>query len=341
MRALAQFSLARHNQRVWERLKKEPVCGAKMMFEDMDDDASKASSHKTGKNFLTGLNSAIESAADWLAVRQKPEGYWVGRLESNSCMEAEWCLALWFMGLEDHPLRERLAQSLRDTQKPDGYWCIYHDAPGGDINTTVEAYAALRSVGDAPSAPHMVKAREWILSKGGLRNIRVFTRYWLAIIGEWPWQKTPNLPPEVVHFPTWFPFSIYNFAQWARATLMPIAVLSARRQSRPLPTERRLNELFPEGRAGFDYTLPGKPGADMFDGFFRFTDKVLHRLQSMGDSVGWSFGREGSIKRVLEWIIKHQDADGVWGGIQPPWIYSLMALYVEGYALDHAVLEKA
>ncbi|MHA7872650.1 MAG: squalene--hopene cyclase, partial [Hyphococcus sp.] len=180
-------------------------------------------------NFVHQLAASIDAAADWLSARQKPEGYWVGQLESNACMEAQWILALWFMGLEDHPLRPRLAESLKQTQRPDGSWEIYHDAPAGDINTTVEAYAALRSMGVSKDDPSLKRAHAWIMSKGGLKNIRVFTRYWLALIGEYPWAQTPNIPPEVIYFPNWFPFSIYNFAQWARATLMPIAVLSARR----------------------------------------------------------------------------------------------------------------
>ncbi|WP_411818536.1 squalene--hopene cyclase [Hyphococcus sp. DH-69] len=300
----------------------------------------KVAGAESRSNFDRQLESTIDSAASWLAERQKPEGYWVGRLESNACMEAQWILALWFMGLDDHHLRPRLAQSLRETQREDGSWEIYHDAPAGDINTTVEAYAALRCVGDRASDPHMVKAREWILSKGGLKNIRVFTRYWLALIGEYPWEKTPNLPVEVIHFPNWFVFSIYNFAQWARATLMPIAVLSARRPSRPLPKGRQLDELFPEGRDKFDYSYPQKPGAGFLDKFFLGADKVLHALQSFGTTAKVGLARNGSVKRCLEWIIEHQDADGVWGGIQPPWIYSLMALYNEGYALDHPVVAK-
>lgn len=292
-------------------------------------------------NFSAQLDQSIKAAADWLKARQKPEGYWVGRLESNACMEAQWILCLWFMGLEDHHLRPRLAASLKKTQRADGSWEIYHDAPAGDINTTVEAYAALRSCAVPASDPQLIKARDWILSKGGLKNIRVFTRYWLALIGEWPWEKTPNIPPEVIHFPNWFIFSIYNFAQWARATLMPIAVLSARRPSRPLPQGNRLDDLFPGGRETFDYDLPGKPGADFWDGFFRVVDKALHALQSAGEGMRLSFGRGGSVKRVLEWIIQHQDADGVWGGIQPPWIYSTMALFNEGYAHDHPVVAKS
>lgn len=291
-------------------------------------------------NFGAQMTATIDAAAAWLIARQKPEGYWVGRLESNACMEAQWILALWFMGLEDHPMRPRLAESLRQTQRADGSWEIYHAAPAGDINTTIEAYAALRSMGVPEDDEALLRAHGWIMSKGGLKNIRVFTRYWLALIGEYPWQKTPNLPPEVIFFPNWFPFSIYNFAQWARATLMPIAVLSARRPVRPLAPENRLDALFPDGRDKFDYSYPEKPGADFWDGFFKAVDRVLHALQTYGAWTGFSLVRNTAIASSLEWIISHQDNDGVWGGIQPPWIYSLMALYNEGYALDHAVLEK-
>ncbi len=291
-----------------------------------------------GDNFSAALDRSIGAAADWLARNQKPEGYWVGRLESNACMEAQWCLALWFMGLENHHLRPRLAQSLRESQRADGAWQIYYGAPAGDINTTVEAYAALRSVGVPATDPQLVKARDWILSKGGLRNVRVFTRYWLALIGEWPWKKTPNLPPEVIWFPNWFVFSIYNFAQWARATLMPIAILSARRPVRPLPPENRLDDLFPSGRDQFDYDLPPKPGADFWDGFFRTADKVLHALQAFGAATKIGLFRNAAVRHALEWIVRHQDADGVWGGIQPPWIYSLMAIHADGYPTDHPVI---
>ena len=291
-------------------------------------------------NFNAALRSGVGAAVDWLVERQKPDGHWVGRAESNSCMEAQWRLALWFLGLDDHPLCARLAQSLLETQRADGAWEIYYGAPNGDINTTVEAYAALRCSGFSADHPALLKAQGWIESKGGLRNIRVFTRYWLALIGEWPWEKTPNLPPEVIWLPLWFPLNIYHFAQWARATLMPIAVLSARRPARPLPPERRLDALFPGGRAAFDYELPKKPDPDRWDRFFRATDKVLHALQGFGRFVGFGGLRSAAIRRVLEWIIRHQDSDGAWGGIQPPWIYSLLAIHADGYALTHPVMAK-
>lgn len=292
-------------------------------------------------NFDAALAAAARSAADWLVAHQMPDGHWVARADSNACMEAQWCLALWVIGLEDHPLRARLGAAIRKSQAPDGAWRIYHDAPNGDINTTVECYAALRSLGAPADDPALVRALGWIEAKGGLRNIRVFTRYWLALIGEWPWEKTPNLPPEVIWFPLWFPFSIYNFAQWARATLMPLALLSARRPARPLPHGRRLDALFPQGRGRFDYELPKKASAGGWDRFFRGADKVLHALQAFGARRKLALWRPAAVARATEWIVRHQDADGAWGGIQPPWIYSLMALHFEGYALDHPMLAKS
>jgi len=287
------------------------------------------------------LQATVGAAVEWLMQRQNTDGHWAGRVESNACMEAQWCLALWFLGLEDHPLRPRLAKSLLDTQQPDGSWHIYHGAQNGDINATVEAYAALRSMGYPDSDPALVRACCWIAGKGGLRNIRVFTRYWLALIGEWPWEQTPNLPPEVIWFPRWFTFSIYNFAQWARATMVPLTVFSARRRARPLPQGNRLDALFPEGRDRFDYRLPVRSKAGFSDWVFRRIDRLLHLAQSIGGRLSWREPREAAIRSVLEWIIQHQDADGVWGGIQSPWIYSMMSLYMEGYALDHPVMAKA
>ena len=41
---------------------------------------------------------------------------------------------------------------------------------------------------------------------------------------------------------------------------------------------------------------------------------------------------------AAEWIVARQEADGGWGGIQPPWVYSLMALHLLGYPLDHPVM---
>jgi squalene-hopene/tetraprenyl-beta-curcumene cyclase len=282
------------------------------------------------------LSRAVEEGINWLLARQDPEGFWVGMLESNSCIEAQWILAMHFLGHRDDRKLDGMIASILNEQRSDGSWEVYHNAPAGDINTTVECYAALRAAGFSADEEPISRARDWILERGGLSQTRVFTRYWLALIGEWPWQNTPTLPPELICAPLWFPFNIYHFASWARATIIPLSVLSARRPVKPLPPQSRLNELYPEGRAAFNYRLNPKKRFFSWEGFFLMADRLLSRYVEFPIRPG----RELAIRLCIEWIIRHQDADGAWGGIQPPWIYSLMALYTEGYEVDHPVVSK-
>jgi squalene-hopene/tetraprenyl-beta-curcumene cyclase len=281
------------------------------------------------------LNDAVATATRWLDDEQNEESFWVGMLESNSCIEAEWLLAMHFVGYE-HPRKHDLVQSILSAQRADDAWQIYHDAPNGDINSTVECYVALKAVSMSADDEPLVKARRWIFSHGGLSGVRVFTRYWLALLGEWPWNRTPNLPPEVIANPRWFPFNIYNFASWAQATLLPLAVLSARRAVRPLPAGSRLDELFPDGREQMDYKLSRRGRAFGWRRMLLLSDRIVHWYQSLGLTPG----RETAIKAYIEWIVRHQDADGAWGGIQPPWVYSLMALVAAGDHGSDAVIRR-
>src|SRR6266446_1468413 len=285
---------------------------------------------------LDRLSDAIANGVDWLLDRQDKDGFWVGMLESNSCMEAQWILAMHFLGIRDDRKLDGMVASILNEQRPDGSWEVYHNAPGGDINSTVECYAALRAAGFSPEDEPVSRARAWILGRGGLSQTRVFTRYWLALIGEWPWQATPTLPPELICTPLWFPFNVYHFASWARATIIPLSVLSARRPVKPLPPPCRLDELFPMGRENFDYRLTPKKRFFSWESFFLMTDRLLSRYVEFPIRPG----RGVAIRLCIEWIIKHQDADGAWGGIQPPWIYSLLALCTEGYGINHPVVAK-
>jgi squalene-hopene/tetraprenyl-beta-curcumene cyclase len=301
----------------------------------MDEDRMSIMQTQSGSR-LGALGESLRAALGWLVDHQEPEGFWVGMIETNSTIEAEWLLASHILGVA-LPNEAGVIRALLQRQRPDGSWGIYPGAPDGDINSTVEVYAALRAKGFDPQDAEMTRARAWILRHGGLKKVRVFTRYWLAMIGVWPWRATPNLPPEVIRLPLWFPFNLYNFAQWARATIVPLTVVSARRPVWPLPFGNKLEELFPDGYENFDFFIPEK-AAPLFSAEWIFLkiDRILHAAQSAGIVPR----RENSIKLCLEWMIKHQDADGAWGGIQPPWIYGLIALRNEGYGVGHPVVAK-
>ena len=288
------------------------------------------------------LNRPIEKAIHWLNQKQisrgEDQGCWNGIVQTNCCMEAQWVMLQWFLGLgESDPKFTQVVETILKEQREDGSWEVYYQAPEGDINTTVECYAALRIAGHSPDSEHMCKARQWIFAHGRFKQIRVFTRFWLALIGEWPWEYTPTLPPEIIFLPAWVPMNIYKFSQWARATIVPLTIVSARRPVRPLPPDKRLDELFPLGRDLEDYSLPQKCSLFSLETFFLVMDKFLNAYVKFPVKPF----REIAIRNCLEWIIKHQDADGAWGGIQPPWLYSIIAMHVEGYPNNHPAMKAA
>jgi len=282
---------------------------------------------------ITSLDEAIERATDWLLEHQYPEGYWWGELESNVTITAEHLFLMHILGLRTQELSEEIARYILSEQREDGSWANWYGGPG-ELSTTVEAYVALKLAGVDPDSPEMKKAREWILRQGGVEKTRVFTKIWLALMGEWPWEATPMLPPELVLLPNWFPVNLYEFASWARGTILPLAILRAKKPVYPIPKHARIDELFVRGRENADLSLPRKKSA--WGRFFYGMDKLLRAYER----VHIRPLRRRALKAAEEWIVQRQEADGCWGGIQPPWVYSLIALYCLGYSLESPVMAK-
>jgi squalene-hopene/tetraprenyl-beta-curcumene cyclase len=272
---------------------------------------------------------------------QHADGWWQGELETNVTMDAEDLLLREFLGVRDEEQTAAAARWIRSQQRDDGTWANFFGGPG-DLSTTVEAYVALRLAGDPVDAEHMSAARSWILARGGVEATRVFTRLWLALSGRWSWDELPVIPPELIYLPSWFPLNIYDWGCWARQTIVALAVVQSFRPSRPLPFT--IDEIcvgpggrtqrppgIPRARGGFP---PPGPPRDPWSRAFTMLDKALHLYRPV-KSV-----RRAALRRCAEWIIARQERDGCWGGIQPPWVYSLMALNLLGYDLDHPVMAR-
>jgi squalene-hopene/tetraprenyl-beta-curcumene cyclase len=270
--------------------------------------------------------AAVKRAREYLVERQSPQGWWKGELRTNVTMDAEDLLLRQFLGILGQPELCDAARWIRSQQRDDGTWANFHGGPG-DVSTTVEAYTALRLAGDDPQDPHMQAARAFVLAQGGISATRVFTRIWLALFGEWSWDDLPAMPPELVLLPSWVPLNVSDWACWARQTVVPITVVATLRPVRPLPFS--LDELHGDGRR------PRRRGvtAAAFD--------LLDRGLKLYSKSPVNPARGLAMRRAADWILARQEADGGWGGIQPPWVYSILALHLLGYPLDHPAMVAA
>ncbi len=271
---------------------------------------------------------SLQRSVAALKKRQHEDGWWKGELETNVTMDAEDLLLREFLGIRTDRQTAAAARWIRSRQRDDGTWATYYGGPP-DLSTTIEAYVALKLAGDTPDEAHMQRALEYIRGEGGIGASRVFTRIWLALFGKWPWESLPILPPELMLLPPWVPLNIYDFGCWARQTVVALTVVNAHRPVRELSIDIDELDLGPAPAV--------RRSLGTWAGRFDLLDRALHlyELRPIG------FLRRFSLGKAERWIIKRQEADGSWGGIQPPWVYSLIALHLQGYPLDHPVMQAA
>ncbi|MFQ5715787.1 MAG: squalene--hopene cyclase, partial [Nitrospinales bacterium] len=279
------------------------------------------------------LDRALESASAHLLSRQAEEGYWVDELESNATITAELIFLMHFMDRVDPEKQEKCARYLFRHQQPDGSWNLFYGAPG-HVSITVEAYLALKMAGVSPDRPEMVKAREFVRSRGGIKKTRVFTKIFLAMFGQISWKYPPAMPVEFILLPDRFFVNIYEMSSWARGIVVALTIICAHQPVHRLKEEQGIRELFTEGDADLSLDYSGEKLS--WRNFFIFLDKAL---KFVGQSP-WKPLRKRALEKAKQWILDHQEPEGDWAGIQPAMFNSILALNCLGYAKDHPVIVK-
>jgi squalene-hopene/tetraprenyl-beta-curcumene cyclase len=252
---------------------------------------------------LTRLDASIDAGVARLLELQRPDGIWVGELESNVTMTAQHLFWTHYLGLRTAHNDRRIANELLARMRADGTWSIWLDGPA-DLSTSIEAYVALRMCGVDPGP----EALAFIRSRGGIPKARLFTKCFLALLGQWPWQRMVPIPPELLLLPPSSPFSIYNFSCWARQTFVALALAQSLRPVKPIDVDLRAIGARPNATRA-----PRRPTA------------LRRRAQ----------------QRAEQWIRARQEADGSWGGIQPPWVWAIIALRALGYDEHDETLRAA
>jgi squalene-hopene/tetraprenyl-beta-curcumene cyclase len=301
--------------------------------ETIEKQASSPDSPKPKAKTRTVLDGAIDRAKDYLLSLQHPDGYWVAELESNATMIAEYVFFMHFMAIWNSERVAKCKVALLKSQQSDGGWPLYYGETS-DISTTVECYVALRMAGMDINAPEMVRALKCIFTLGGVRKARVFTKIFLAMLGQSSWDDVPAMPVEIILLPKSFYFNIYEMSSWSRGTVVPLTIVAAHKPIWPLKPHQAAREIFTSADA--DLSVQSKKSGLNWPNFFMFADKVLKLL---GKSPIKPF-RGWALRRALQWTLDHQEPEGDFAGIQPAMLNSMMAMKLMGYENDDPLMVK-
>jgi squalene-hopene/tetraprenyl-beta-curcumene cyclase len=275
----------------------------------------------------TATERAIRSAQSHLLSIQRDDGHWCGELEGDTILGSEYILAMHFLGRSGEGRVRKAASYVRQKQIPEGGWAIYPGGPA-EVSASVKAYLVLKLVGDRPDEPHMVRARRKILELGGIEACNSFTKLYLAIFGQYSWDRCPAIPPEIILLPRWFYINIYEISSWSRAIVVPLSVIWSSKPSCPMPEHARIAELRTD--------RPAPAVRTFWSTVFHGIDRGLKLLEKLPVKPS----RELALQRAESWILTRlEDSDGL-GAIFPPIVNTIMALRCLGYPIDHPTVRR-
>jgi squalene-hopene/tetraprenyl-beta-curcumene cyclase len=275
------------------------------------------------------LRTAVDRARRGLLARQRPDGHWVGELQGDTILESEYVLLMAYLGRERDEAVTKATRYLLGQQLPEGGWNNYPDGPA-ELSVSVKAYFALKLAGHDPDAPDMRRARAVIRALGGAARCNSFTKFYLALLGQFPYANCPAVPPELLLLPRWAYINIYAMSSWTRTIIVPLSIFYAHKPVRRLPPELGIRELFLEEPETPLWPHPPTRRWLTWTNFFLVLDQALKRLEN------WGLGpiRKAALRRAKAWLLDHfADSDGV-GAIYPPIIYTIVCLRCLGYADD-------
>ena len=280
---------------------------------------------------------AIVDAQEALLELQGADGYWCADLLADTTLNSDYIMLLNFLGNPSPGKIQKLANFIVSEQLPDGGWPIYLNGPA-EITATLKAYWALKFAGFNPRDELMQRARHKLNELGGIHQINTFAKFYLAIFGLYDWRGVPTIPPEMIFFPQWIPFNIYEFSSWSRTIIIPLSIVNALKHSRPAPEYARLDELFPDKRrfVPLKETIATHNSKDLFwHKFFLSCDRSLKVFENF-NVVSL---RRMAINRAEQWISEHQKGSSGLSAIFPSMLNTIFAYKALGYANDYSGIQ--
>src|ERR1700726_4287613 len=219
---------------------------------------------------------AVDAARKYLFSQQHEEGYWCGELEADTSLESDYILLHTLLGTGSQERFDKAARYILNHQNDDGGWSIYAAGPS-NISASVKAYFGLKLAGYTAEHPALQRARKKILEMGGVTEVNTFTKIYLCFFGQYDYDAVPAIPPEIVLFPNWFWFNIYEISSWSRAILVPLSIAYAKKPFKKIPEEMGIQELFPGGdMQNVDLRLKWDRRLVSWRNFFLLTDLMVH-----------------------------------------------------------------
>ncbi|MEH7158543.1 squalene--hopene cyclase [Neobacillus drentensis] len=278
----------------------------------------------------------IQKGIDWLigTLRkdQSADGSWNYPFETGLSTDAYMIILLRTLEINDEELIQGLVARILSKQENNGAWKLYYDEGEGNLTATVEAYYALLYSGYVKKDDKQLRAaRRFILSKGGLEEVSIFTKVMLSLTGQYIWPDFSPLPIEFILLPHYFPINFYSFSVFGRANLTPIILLADKKFFIKTEKSPNLSELHLHRHQEDSWFRSSE-----YRSLLTFIEDGVKRLIGLPEQL-----HQLAVERAKKYMLDHLEPDGTFYSYYSCTFLMIFALLSDGYQKTDPIITKA
>jgi sporulenol synthase len=278
-------------------------------------------------NTEKGLNWLIEV----LKKDQSPAGTWNYPFETGISTDAYMIILLRTLEINDERLIQGLASRIVSKQEENGVWKLYYDEEDGNLSATVEAYYSLLYSGFYQKEDGILKAaKRFIVDHGGIESSSMFTKFMLAITGQYPWPSYSPIPVEMILLPLSFPINFYQLAVQGRSNLAPMMILANKKFSLRTKSSPDLSDLFLQ-RSTHGWELRSE-----WRSLFSTIEEGIKNLMGLPEQL-----HSLAMERAAKYMLDHIEPDGTLYSYFSSTFLMIFALLSLGKTKNDPIIQKA
>ncbi|OPA81014.1 squalene--hopene cyclase [Paenibacillus selenitireducens] len=284
-------------------------------------------------NVLSEIGPEIHQLTTTLIQQQKHDGSWHFCFENGTSVDAFVIILLRTLNVANEALIHQLHDRILAEQQPEGHWKLFYDEQEGHLSTSIDAYYALLYSGYShTSDAHMLRAKSYIQSKGGLgKATSILTRVILAATGQAKWPASiSSIPLEILLLPTSFPINLFDFSGYSRVHLVPLLIMADRKFSIQTEHTPVLTDL------QLDRTDTGEPPSREFQDMLIYMQNGLNQL--MGTP---RYLHDAAITKAEQFMQARIESDGTLYSYASSTILMIFALLALGYDRQDPLITHA
>jgi sporulenol synthase len=295
------------------------------------------------KQFLKGwlivqqVQQEIDRIINILKKDQLPDGSWNYPFETGVITDAYMIVLLKVLEIENESLIQSLVERLESRQEENGAWKLFADESHGNLSLTVEAYYAILFSGIRDkNNGHMKKARTFILSNGGIKKASMYTKFMLAMTGQYPWPVIFPIPLEAVLLPPSSIISFYDLSVFGRSNFIPILLLGNRKFQLKVNTTPNIRDLYASKSNRSEDNSWEDWRSDEYRSFASTVQRLARSIIGFPANI-----RSMAIDAIKRYMFDRIEADGTLYSYFSATFYMIFALLSLGFSKKDPIITKA